>query len=621
MFKRDKKQKDHPQPEKHLQHKPPVSQEEKDITVPEFKLTKKNAKQSESKPSQPKKHIPPHKIFGTLLALIMVTILTVVGSMLYESAFKPNPIAKYLPADKTAAFLEINTNFDHTQIEKAKNLLAKTEYSFDKLSEMLKEKFSTDLIKEASSWLGRQIGIAEILPDENKNNLETIYFIETLSAQASQKTLSTLAENNLSKLNKVSSKGYELYSFSLRYPGDDRTKDKKIYISFLDDYLIASESNEAINVIMTGKSNQNNKVVNDKQYQNIENAMSINRVAFIYINFKKAKDLLLQKYGVSNTSPLLAYTIHPFSDFFNSEGAVLIALDQSFEIQSFLNFDENYFQGNGDIMYIEPYQATLSNYVPDNISAFFGGKNLEKQLKRVIAVLGNNKDVNTTMLDNAVKSYMQKYFGNGVTLEDDIAPLIENEFAIYVSEKDKKNIYTIILDLKDASAGEASLQKLANNFVSYGTVFEPHVEEHTLPDGTKTKEIVATQETLIKSDSKYGSYVVHEMKTEKGDWGIYYSVAENAGIGNAGTGNVGIISTDKNSLIDSLKLAANENQNSLKKSKIFALHIQPVLSYSDEVSYFDISKFWPNSKLVKSLSEGKEYSFLGIMSYYYLYVE
>ena len=582
---------------------------EKDIKMPVFTLAEN--KTEEPKQEKPKIKIQPHKIFGWLLALIMLTILVVVAGMLYTQAFKATSIAKYLPSDRTAAFVELNINKEHTQFTKTEKLLAKTEYSFEKIKSIISDKLGINLDKTELLWLGRSLGIAEILTQKESQSLSTVYFLEIMSKEDAMKFLEVLAETNFSKFTQVDSKESVIYSFKLRYKGEDRTQDKMYYIGFIENYLVVSEDKEVLNSILQEISSKKEKISDTKKYSAISANMPVNSEGFIYVNFKNSKDLLLRKYGMGSFSPVMSSTVHPFSEFFGAEGAVLIAKDDSFQVQSFLQIDGDFLKGTGDVMYKGKYSADLMKYIPDNIYALFGGENMEKQIRRLSNILSFGQGSDDFVFKNAFNSLVQKYFGNNISLEEDLLPLIENEFAVGVRKANDKDRYLIVLKLPDTGEGEMKIEKLANNFISYGTVFEPKVEEVTLPDGTVGKEIVAKSESLIKSKSKYGSYDISELKTEKGDFGIYY----------ISQGDTGLIATDRQLLIDSLKLLSGESKTSFASSKSYDIHIKPVLEKSDELSYFDISKSMPGIKLVKSLSTGREYSANGIMAYYYIYVQ
>ncbi|HPU94997.1 MAG TPA: hypothetical protein PK398_02370, partial [Candidatus Gracilibacteria bacterium] len=135
---------------------------EKDIKLPAFKLNENKSEQI-TQEEKPKLNIQPHKIFGWLLALIMLSVLITIGGMLFTTAFKAVSIAKYLPSDQTAAFVELNINKEHTQFTRTEKLLGKTEYSFEKIKVNIADKLNINLNKIELIWVGRSLGIAEIV--------------------------------------------------------------------------------------------------------------------------------------------------------------------------------------------------------------------------------------------------------------------------------------------------------------------------------------------------------------------------------------------------------------------------------------------------------------------------
>ena len=448
-------------------------------------------------------------------------------------------------------------------------------------------------------------------PAAENPSLSSVYFLEAISQSSAKDFLKTIAENNLSELTETTEKKQKFYEFTLRYPGENRSQDQTIHATFIDEYLTLSPSIDAIKLLTIDTE----KVETSEKYEEIQNFSPINKVAFVFMNFDHSPDVLLQKYGVLTGSSTLNSAIQPFAELFNSEGASLMAKDDYFEVESFMSLDDPYLKGNKYVTSVSNYNADLTQYVTADMDVFWGGVNIEKQLKRLVALLSEGNQSTTQIFEGVLQNYTEKYFGSNISMEKDIYPLIQNEFALTMKKKDDKDkdIYTLILELDNPADDALKIQKLANNFISSGAVFEPHIEEHELPDGTIAKEIVATPEELIKSESSHEEIVVYEMETESKSWGVYYAISNSKAI----------ISTDKDTLTSSLDLILNKKENSpsLKNSPIYTNHIEPSLQNSDEVSYFKVTTWWPASPFIKSLSAGKEYFSNGVMAYYYIYVE
>lgn len=565
-------------------------------------------------PPQPAKKlfIPYRRILSALISVTFLFVIVFVGANLFKKAFSAMPLSEILPYDKVIALIEINTNADHAQMVKAEKLLKNSAYSSINSIQKLNKRLGVDVEKDIKPWLGRNIGIAEMeLPE---GDLATVFFIETLSQKASDEFLKKIAEKNLSELKVTSGTEAQkdtVQSFALRYPGEDRGKDFLMYTAYLEDYAIFSPSDKAVRLVISKENKSSKKVANSDEYKKAQENLPINRIASIFMNFDKSEDKLFQKYGEILNSAFLNSAIKPFAALFSAESAVLTAGDNSFAVESFINLNSSYLKGNKYTSSKEKYSANLMDYVSQGAFIFWGGQNLEKQIKKIVAVLSEGEESTNRIFEEMLKNYSEKYFGSSVSMEDDIYPLVTDEFLLAVSKRDSKNVYTLLLKLDDPLEDGLKLQKIANNFISSGAVFEPHIEEHKLPDGTVSKELVATPEELIKSESTYKDIAIYEMETESKNWGIYYAIFDSSAI----------ISTSKKALTEDLDVALNSSQNSLKKSNIFTWQISPLMSYSDEVSYFDLSQILQKVSFIKSLSTSRQYVNDGIMSNYHIYVE
>ena len=99
-------------------------------------------------------------LFGGVLTTIMLVILVSVGYLLFQKAFRAQPIAKLLPEDDVIMVLEINTNLDHNQLLKTFGLLKNhPQYSKEKLIEKIENQFIVDYESDLKNWFGRAAGV------------------------------------------------------------------------------------------------------------------------------------------------------------------------------------------------------------------------------------------------------------------------------------------------------------------------------------------------------------------------------------------------------------------------------------------------------------------------------
>jgi hypothetical protein len=553
-----------------------------------------------------KKHHHPQKIFGTLLVLILGTLLVVVAAHLFQKGFRPTPVADLIPEDKVSAFLEISTYQDHTQLTKAIALLEGTEYSQENLKTLAYEKFHLHLEDEVPAWLGRQIAAVEFESDPEKP-LQTVYFVETINRNS---TINYLKEKFSTK-ESIDENNSKIYTIE--------TEVLPIHAGILKDYLVFSIDKKSIEILLSPTNETATKVSSTDDYGTVQSHMPYNVLAFLYINQNTAYDKLLSKFNEISGSSLYSTATTPFQELTLNQGFTLSARDDHFEIISFLKFSEPYLKGNKYISKRQRYSAELTSLIPADVEIFWGGQNIDLQSKKLISVLSEGAQSTSEVFEGVIQNYIEKYLGPSVSLEEDVYPLLQNEFAFAMTRETEaaESAYSFILELDNSNEDLLRIQKIANNFASIGAVFEPHVVEFELEDGTKTKEIVATQEDLEKTESTYADIPVYEMTTIDKSWGAYYSIYKDKLI----------ISTAKDELIRILELALGEptdqeeSPTSLANSPTYQIHILPALSSSEDVLYVDVSEYLPETKLIKTMSAGRDYFSDGIEAQYYINVE
>lgn len=545
----------------------------------------------EKKTKQPRKKliINKKKFFGWVFAIIMLAILISVGYLLFQKAFRAKPIAKILPDDRTVITFELNTNFEHNQLLKTFHLLTnQPQYSREKLIEWAEIKLNTNYEKDLKPWLGRQIGFAILNPKDHEDTLHTVYFIEYLSKGK--------AENFLN-----------------RYKGT-------FYSAFIDDYIFLSSNEKAISDLIDDQKSE--ELYAGSKYREIDNNLPLNKLAYLYIDFEKITDSFFQTYPFLSEKGFSLDVLKPFLNLFDAEGVAFIALDDNFAIQSFLSLNEEVVDKIDYIGYQEKYTADLADAIPQDVLAFWGGENLEAQIKRLIELLAGGDQANLMVFDSLLQNYTKKYFGADVNFRTDILPLFHNEFAFVIEKSEDKNIYKILIELSSPQKDALNIQEIANSFAKVGAIFEPKIVEHTLEDGTVGKEIVAVPEEIIKSSSQYQGDTINELIMGEQGWGIYYAMLD----------DMAVIATDREGVKNTIDIAKGEKP-SLKSTELFTKHIEPVLKSSDEVSYFNLEGFlplllseenlakYPAFGIVASLSSGRNYFNDGVVTINYLQIK
>ncbi|MBI5754422.1 DUF3352 domain-containing protein [Candidatus Peregrinibacteria bacterium] len=567
----------------------------------------KKGKNKPKKKEEKKIHfrINKKKIFGGILVLIMLAILVAVGYLIFERAFRAQPIAKFLPSESTVALLEINTNFDHTQLNKTFELLKNhPDYSKEKLIGYIEKLFNLNYEIDLKPWLGREAGVAYLNSAKDTNAVYTLFFAEVLS------------QNNVEKFLQKYSPVENVYignkTYAIKFPAG------MTYVTFVGDYLFAGTNEQAIFQVIDAQNSTTEKLYATEKYRKVDNNLPLNRTAFVFFNFDQLSDGFLHELPFMDKISMI--TIKPFIKSFDAEGLALVALNKDFAIQTFLTLHSTNSNNSSYLSFEKKYNADLADYLSKDTLAFWGGRNLEAELQKTVSAFTGGQDSNRLIVDQILQAYTQRYFGQSTIFKDDILPLFKNEFAFAVEKLNNKNVYKFIFELDSAQTDAVKLHQLANNFASYGGIFEPKVVEHTLPDGTVGKEIVAAPEEITKNESNYAGTTIYELKMGKENWSLYYTVI----------GNLAIITNDPDSLKLSMDLTKS-NGASLSSTGQFSEDIKPIIKGSDEVSYFDFDNILPlifNKQdlppildIVSSFSSGKNYFDDGVVSINYLHIK
>lgn len=540
-------------------------------------------------------------IFGGTFALIMLALLITVGYLIFNRAFRPAPIAQYLPVDDTIALLEININPEHNQYLKTFELLKNyPQYSEHSLTTLLDQKFKIDFKKDIQPWIGRQSGLAYLHSRQEAGRTDLLYFVEIFSDAGAQNFLRDKFLADYS--------GKKVYKTEL-----------PIYLIIHGNYMIFSLSEKAIYEFIDNADEGFDTLYDSSKYRKIEDNLPLSKVAFLYFDFDEMTDGFFKELPFFSEKGVSVEAMRPFLKLFEAEGIALIATDINFALESFLTLDARELSGGKYITFREKYGAQLADYILADTLAFWGGQNLEYQLGRMIEVLSGGEEGAELVFQNLLQNYAQKYFGNDVSFQDDILALFKNEFAVAIENSDNKHIYKIVLELDDPKNDALKIHQIADNFARIGGIFEPKVVEHKLEDGTVAREIVAIPEKITKNESKHRDTTIYELKMGQQDWGLYFAFIN----------DLAIIANNIDGVKSTVDIIAGDRE-SLRESEFFHYNIAPVLRSSDEISYFNFQDLLPvlfgNRVIpsllqpIASLSSGKNYFNDGIKSINYLHI-
>ncbi|MBI4234699.1 DUF3352 domain-containing protein [Candidatus Peregrinibacteria bacterium] len=553
-------------------------------------LTKEKHPKAQSRKINFRLKIQKHQIYGAILVIIMISILISAGYLIFQRAFRSTEIARFLPEKQTVFTVELNYNPEHSQFSKTAKILEKYPYySAQALKDFLTQKLQTNFETQINPWLGKNLGLSILNSKNTPGETFTVYFLETKDKAQAEKWLRQSA----------SAQPYNNREIFLLQNG--------ARLTLIDEYLFLSEKDQSLKELIDFSNSDEDALFDSSRYLRAKNNLPFNYIAFAFINFKNINDDSLTAFE----------SIKPFLKFFDSEGLALVAMDEKFALQSFLNLSGEEIENMDFLENQEKYQADLAAYVKEDALIFWGGNNLENQLRRLIlAMSGGDKD-SMQIFDTVLQNYTNRYFGPEITLSLDILPLFKNEFALAIEEYDKKLTYKLLLKINNSEKALEELHDIFDNFAKVGSVYEKKIVTFTMADGTVGKEIMAVPENIRRQKLQIDDYDIFELTIGQKNSNIFYAVIDRYAI-----------VTDN---FDTMKNAVNMIKNggkSLRLSKDFQELITHILSSSDEVSYLNFDKLMPlifkGGKVPKyllplsSLTSGKNYFQDGVTTINYL---
>ncbi len=568
------------------------------------KQSPKKTKASKAAKSSKSRKLTTGRFFFGVFTVLMLIIIFFLGKTLFEKAFRPAPIARLLPSQNTILTLEINSNLQHNQNIKALELLKNyPQYSRTGLENALKENFNINVEIDFYSWAGRSIGFALL---NSKNDLAPVmpfYFAEI----SNQKNLNEVFEDKNAV--KTEYRDFPIYAL----------ENQAGALTIIEDYLFYSEDQLYIKELLDFRSGDFSALYYDKSYRRVDDNLPLNKAAFLYFNFGNIKNSFLNYFEFLGESGVSMDKISLFKSFFSAEGMALIATDENFIMQSFLSMNVDNDQKGAYISHIKKYNAELLSLLSSDIVAFWGGEDLNYQLNRILNIITKGEQNSRDFFDSLIQNFTQKYFGAETSFVNDILPLFENEFVFAIEKSDDQNAYKVVLELEDPENDALKIERLANSFARVGGVIQPKVVQHTLEDGTVYSELIAVAEEIIKTQVRFNGVEVNQLKMGKRDWGVYYAFFEDKAV----------LSTNIDGIRSTLSLWEN-GEGDLKSSPVFKSQIKPLLTGSDQITYFNLPEVLPQLfpenlpdylKIFNNLSSGKNYFNDGIVSINYLSID
>jgi len=553
------------------------------------------------------------KTLGLTLAAIGAFLLVFVAFYTISRIFRPPSLANFLPSETTVAVVQININPNNDQVKSFFDALDDYAiYNQNSLTFVFDEFFNTDFDVDIQPWIGRQIGVVLLEKENVDGAVDNAFFIEV--------------KNQAKALEFMESRG--LQSEEDYILSDDYTENK-IYryalshsfkFTFVAGNLVIAENEEALKSIIDVEAGRVDSLINTNLYQKISQNLPINSIIFAYSDFAKVNNILKSNGAFMSEKGRELLAFQPFIKLYKALGVSFIVENGDLAIQTFTALDEEYLAGRDFINFDTKFRANLLKFMQKDVLVYAGGIDLKKQLQRYSDFFSSGGEVSYLVFEGMLRAQKSKYFGDEITLEDDIYPLLQGEYAVAMTGTADDSAFMIMLEMLDPIRDRDNIETIIDSFIHKGAMLAPQVFEVELEDGTTVSEIRTVPEEIIRSTEDYHGYEINVLSSSgNGVFTAYYIMLD----------DIFILSTNKIHLEKSIDLFIDPS-SSMQESDIFAEIISPVIRTSDEIIMTDISylienfgnsfpaEILPYFKPFQNIAIGRNYFKDGISSNYYI---
>ena len=507
------------------------------------------------------------RLKGAVMIIIGIVLLAFAGTFVIIKLLRPQSIAQYLPANSTFGFAEVNIDGNSDQDKKLFKIFEKYPvYQSGNIIKLVELLLPVDYQKDLQPWVGRKAGIVLMKQSQDDDNVKMVLMVEN---RDQNKTLEFLKGrvlvNGNDQLVSEQYNGETLYRYQ---------SGQSYNFTFINNYLVAAGNADLLKELVDAQGQNITKLRDDPNYMKVANNLPPGGLVFAYIDSNKLLKTILKNpvFQSQNAKDIIA--MQPFLSVFSAMGISAVATDNNLSIQTFDVIDRSQLNGATYLTYSDKYQGKLLDLAEENPILFAGGHDLTKEIKRIGEIFNGATDTENLIFQGLLEAQKQKYFGKDISLNDDIYPLLQNEYLMTVENNFEEPVITVFLELSDRAKDMGRIEKIVNGFMKMSAIFSPVVREVTLPDGTKGEELVTSTEQISRTDNTYQGVTMTTLRLGNLPWSINYAVLDD---------NTFVVTTSPEALNAIIDRKIKGISAGLRGSVDFNTTVYPLLRSADEI--------------------------------------
>lgn len=549
-----------------------------------------------------RKKFAQRKIIGTVLIVIGTIFVVSIGITVFGRLAQPESIAKFVPEEQVVAILTLNANLGSQEIKNFFHLMQDYPmYSFEKIKELSNTWLHRNFEKDIKPWLGKAVGIAVLKEGKSwtpilflhvKDRGKSTDFIKTFSVKDDELTTENI-------------EGLDVFTFKISHD---------LVFGYVSDFLFIAKNKEIASLIAKTVNRKTKSLFETEKFHRIIDNLPSRNLTFVYLDFPNMLSMLVANETYMKEKGISLLLFQPLLQKIESFGGILNAQENMLAVQTLLKLKPKWSKESVFRIFDDKYTAELAKMFPQNVKIFFGGRDMEKQLNKLIEILSDENGKTKKVLELALLNQKDKFFSERVSLENDIYPLLKQEYAI--SLHGDKNTISFAVKLSEPAQDRIRIEKLINGFKNSQILSKPHIREVKLPDGSIGREVVGSTDKVEETSAKYENIDIRSLKLGSNNISIHYAII----------GDVLFLSTSLETVQSAIK-----PEKTFAETNIFRETMSKIMRSVDEITYidFDEVKKWipiqpawePYLEPLKAISSGKNFFEDGISSIHFILIK
>jgi len=506
------------------------------------------------------------KILFAILAIGLIMMI-IFFAYLFWFNITNRSVANYLPSEDTIAYFELEDIALPPKLSKSQL------FDITGLETLLTKTFGLEITDIQDYILQGRFGSALVKNDNGTP--EPILFFRANNKTEILEHFKNLGLKN-EKLTITGNKENIIYS----YP-----RSRHFAFSFIDSYIFIAHNNEVLKQIQSVKHKINPSLNEDDKY--LKTLANLPRQSWgrIYIDIQNLE------YTSTNTTGQL---IIPLKYLLNHLSVAIRKQPDGFHFNSLLSINPELLALKKGFVDNSRFTYGLADFTGSkNIALYVGGANLADEWENTLNTISNMNPAYGIIIEGILRAQISKFFGDNVSLRDDLYPLFKGEYALFLENmsesKGSKLGVKVILKHNDMNFIKSKMKKLHKGFSSLAAQYAPKLKVFSLPDGTESRELVADATRLDEINENYKDYEINCVDVTGSSFGFCYSV----------TDQLVILSNNINSIKETIDLTTSP-KFVLSQSQGFRKTLSNLSAVSDEISFvqFDNSnELLKNTKL------------------------